>query len=74
MKINDKVVLQIKKSLEINKKITSATELNSLIEWDSMGALTFIGMADAKYKKIVTGNDLVKCKTIQDLINLPINK
>jgi acyl carrier protein len=60
----------IKKTLNLNKNVNLETELNTLEQWDSMGALSIIGLADAKYKKIISGDDLFKCKKIIDIIKL----
>ena len=60
----------ISKALNLKKKIIPTVTLESLKEWDSVGALTIIGMADKIYKKTITGDQLQKCKTINDLINL----
>jgi acyl carrier protein len=61
---------EIKNVLNIKKKIIPDTELATLVEWDSMGGLTIIAFANSKYKKIISGDDLFKCKTVQDIINL----
>lgn len=60
----------IKIALNLKKNANLETELKSLEQWDSMGALSVIGMADSKYKKIITGDDLFKCKRIIDIIKL----
>ena len=54
----------------LKKKISENTKLDEIPQWDSMGALSIIGLADAEYKKIVTGDDLSKCETIGDIIKL----
>lgn len=56
--------------LNIKKKIKPDTKLDSLREWDSMGSLSIIGLADSKYKKIINGDDLSRCITVSDIILL----
>jgi acyl carrier protein len=60
----------IVKELKIKKKISETTLVSSLEELDSVGILTFISFADKKYKKKITGDDFLKCKTVSDLISL----
>lgn len=67
---NEKLILNIQKALGAKKKISENTKLDEIPQWDSMGALSIIGLADAEYKKIVTGDDLSKCETIGDIIKL----
>lgn len=65
-----KHLFNISNALNIKKKISNNTILESLAEWDSVGALNIIGMVDKIYKKTISGDQLVKCKTVGDLINL----
>lgn len=65
-----KYIKDISKSLNLKKKIDPSVSLDTLDEWDSVGALTIIGMADKIYKKTISGDQLLKCKTINDLIKL----
>jgi acyl carrier protein len=51
-------------------QITSATELESLKEWDSLAALGVIVMCDMEYGKTITGEDLTKCRVIGDIYAL----
>lgn len=50
------------------------TEFRNLDEWSSMTALGIIGMLDTEYGISITGADLQKCKTIQDLYNLALER
>mgnify|MGYP006081753947 FL=1 len=65
-----KIVNDIEKALNIKGKISLTTKLNELSEWDSMGALSIIGLADSKYKKTISGDDLSSCNTIKDIVEL----
>ena len=65
-----KVLRDIEKALNIKKKLNINVKLADLSEWDSMGALSIIGLADSKYKRIITGDDLSLCVTVKDIIKL----
>ena len=49
------------------EQITPETEFKSLDEWDSMIAMSVIGVTDALYNVKLTGDDIRKAKTIEDL-------
>jgi acyl carrier protein len=68
--MTDKIYTEIANSLNIKKKINKDSNLKDFTEWDSMGALTIIGFADAKYKKVINGDQLHKCKTFGDIAKL----
>ena len=38
--------------------------------WDSMAALTFMALADQELGVSVSGDQLKKCSTVRDLVNL----
>lgn len=44
--------------------------LDSYDEWDSLAALSFVAVMDAKYNKTVDVNKLKEVITVQDLMNL----
>ena len=66
----EKIFSEIADALNVKKKITKDSNLSDFSEWDSMGALTIIGFADAKYKKVINGDQLQKCKTFGDIAKL----
>lgn len=49
------------------------TDYKTLDEWNSLTALSIISMIDDNYNKTITGADLRKCVTIEELFNF-INK
>ncbi|OWY22113.1 acyl carrier protein [Sphingobacteriales bacterium UPWRP_1] len=49
--------------------ITFDTFFKQLEEWSSMHALLLIALIDAEYNVPVTGEDLQKCLTVEDLYN-----
>lgn len=69
-KASNNYIKEISKALNLKKQITFSTNLDSLREWDSVGALTIISLADKNYKKIISGDQLEKCKKVEDLIKL----
>ena len=66
----EKIFSEIADALNVKKKITKDSNLSDFSEWDSMGALTIIGFADAKYKRVINGDQLHKCKTFGDIAKL----
>ena len=46
------------------------TNYKSLVEWDSLMALTIISMVDEKYGLRITGNELRSCETVRELHEL----
>ena len=48
-------------------QIKPETEFKSLDEWDSMIAMSVIGITDAIYNVKLTGDDIRKARTIEDL-------
>jgi acyl carrier protein len=50
--------------------LTPETEFTSLKEWSSMHVLILIALIDAEYNVAITGADLQKCKSVNDLFNI----
>ncbi|WP_288507182.1 acyl carrier protein [uncultured Treponema sp.] len=46
------------------------TMFHEIEEWSSMTALGIIGMIDAEYGVVITGDDIRKAETIEDLFNI----
>lgn len=51
------------------EKFTPKTIYKELEEWNSLNALSIIAMIDDEYQKTITGADLRKCSTIEELFN-----
>lgn len=49
---------------------TPATKYAELDEWGSLVALSIISMVDEEMDKSVSGSELKKCTTIEELFNL----
>ena len=56
--------------LDIKYKITMETELEEFADWDSLGVIDFIAMANDVYGKKIKRTDVVNAKTCRDLYNL----
>ncbi|MBR3730764.1 MAG: acyl carrier protein [Bacteroidales bacterium] len=52
----------------------AATDYKALDEWGSLVALSVISMVDEEFEKRITGADIKKCTTIEDLYNLVLSK
>ena len=50
-------------------QINLETEFRTLDGWDSITALSLIGMIDDEYGLTLNGSDMKKCVTIKDLID-----
>jgi acyl carrier protein len=50
--------------------IRGTESLSDLPGWDSIAALTFMALAEAKLDEVVSQQALAECKTVADLVNL----
>lgn len=50
--------------------LKAETEFTSLEEWSSMHVLILIALIDSDYGVTINGEDLQKCKSVQDLYNI----
>jgi len=48
-------------------------KLSEIEEWDSLAVVTFIAMADIKYKKSIHLQDIINAATVSDLYALVQN-
>lgn len=51
-------------------EITAATEFKNLEDWSSLVALSVIAMVDEEYDVAISGDDIRKSETIQDLFKI----
>lgn len=56
------------------EELTPETDFKALDEWSSLTALSIIAMIEDNYEKEITGEDLRRSTTIQDLCDLVENK
>ena len=50
------------------------THFRELDEWSSLLALSVLSSIDDEFDIILTGGDIRKCTTIEDLYNIALNK
>jgi acyl carrier protein len=55
-------------------QISIGTNFRELDEWSSMAALSLIAMADEEYNVRVTGDEIKRSNTVEDIYNLIKNK
>ena len=63
---NFQVAVDFQEAVDIQED----TLLANLPEWDSLAALGVIVMFDMEYDKTITGDDLGKCKSVNDIFVL----
>jgi acyl carrier protein len=56
------------------KLFKPTTKFRDIEEWSSFGALSIIGMVDEKYSVKLTGDDIRKSVTIEDIFRIVISK
>jgi acyl carrier protein len=67
----EQFVRELETSLEIPVGTLVPTRtLEDPSYWDSMSALTFMALADERLQVTLTGDQVLKCKTVDDLIAL----
>ena len=52
------------------ESFSASTDYKALDEWGSLVALSVISMVDEEYEKRITGAEIKKCTTIEELYNL----
>ena len=55
-------------------EITAETVFHDLVEWDSPVALAVLNMAEKKYGKKITFDEMKKCVTVEDLFKVVESK
>lgn len=51
-------------------EIQPETEYQELDEWSSLTAMSIIAMVKTQFGKTITGREIRKCQTVEDLFNL----
>ena len=59
-----------KEALEIDDDVMLETKIEDIYEWDSIGILTIIGMADEDYDLEIDPDDLEGVNTLNDVYKL----
>lgn len=55
-------------------KIYFDTKFRDIDEWSSLTGMTLLAMAKVSYNKTISGEELKKCVTVEDVYNLINNK
>lgn len=55
-------------------EIQYATKFHELDEWSSLIGMSLIAMAKITYNKIISGEELKRCETVEDVFNLICSK
>jgi len=56
------------------ENINTKTDFKNIEEWDSLVALSIIAMIDEEFEILVTGSDMMKSTSIEELYNLILSK
>lgn len=51
-------------------EVRGDSALRELPNWDSLAVLSFVALADSRFGAVVSGDDLVRCRTVDDLAAL----
>lgn len=51
-------------------EIQADTDYQQLDEWSSLSAMAIIAMVKTEYGKTITGREIRKCQTVEELFNL----
>ena len=66
---NEEVIRLIEETLELDSNtLNSETLLDDILEFDSMGKLSVIVMADDEFDKKLTGEQMKKFRTVGDIV------
>ncbi|MBK7525388.1 MAG: acyl carrier protein [Saprospiraceae bacterium] len=66
---NEEVISLIEETLELESNtLNSETLLDDILEFDSMGKLSVIVMADDEFDKKLTGEQMKKFRTVGDIV------
>ena len=64
-------IKQFAELLEIDgAEISEDTKLDTIEDWDSLALVSFIALADQKYGKQLSGQELLKAQAIADLYHM----
>ena len=55
-------------------EINADTEFQELDEWSSLTAMGIIALAKTQFGKAITGREVRRCKTVEELYNLIVSK
>lgn len=65
---------EIQEALQRDDELSLDMKLDELDEWDSLAIISLIALYDDLFSIIITNDKLEKCDTINNLVNLVIDK
>ena len=66
----DEFLVELQEIMTLDAPLTDSMELDSLASYDSMTHLTLLGLFEDEFGKEIESEDLVKLKTVGDLVIL----
>lgn len=69
------VIVEIEEALNADpNSLTVLSKLNEIETYDSVGQLSVIALFDSLFDIVISAKDLIKCKTVSDLLTLVKDK
>jgi acyl carrier protein len=65
---------EIKETLQREEDLTDNMKLKDLVEWNSLANISIIALYDHLFNVIIEADAIVKCQTINDLLQLVSDK
>ena len=65
---------EIKETLQRDEDLTLDMKLEDLKEWNSLANISIIALFDQLFEVVVAADELLKCQTINDLLQLVSDK
>ena len=65
---------EIKETLQRDEDLTLDMKLEDLKEWNSLANISIIALFDQLFEVVVPADELLKCQTINDLLQLVSDK
>ncbi|WP_419773859.1 acyl carrier protein [Halarcobacter sp.] len=64
---------EIKEVLQRDEELSLDMNLTDIEEWDSLATISIISLYDELFSKIINGDTLKSCNSVNDLIELVID-
>ncbi len=61
-------------AVEIDAGTLTGSELLDQIDWDSLKVLQFVALVDEKFQRVVSSEQIDRCRTVDDLMVLALQK
>ena len=60
---------ELAETLEVEYEISADTKISE-VDWDSLATLSVIALANEKYGILLSGEDIIKCKSYGAIVDL----